>query len=82
MCAAAKTKLPVVIANTYHVHNFVVSTGKRAKIDKLGAKMIADYGEALKPRLNEIKPDNAKHISYLLVRRAQLIGMITMEKIV
>lgn len=42
--------------------------------------MIAHYGEALKPRLSEIKPDNIKYISDLLVRRAQLIDMRTMEK--
>ena len=80
VCAAAKVNLPVVIANTYHVHNFAVSTGKRAKTDKLDAKMIAHYGEALKPRLSEIKPDNIQQISDLLVRRAQLIDMRTMEK--
>jgi len=80
VCAAAKANLPVVIANTYHVHNFAVSTGKRAKTDKLDAKMIAHYGEALKPRLSEIKPDNIQQISDSLVRRAQLIDMRTMEK--
>ncbi|PCI71677.1 MAG: IS110 family transposase [Piscirickettsiaceae bacterium] len=80
VCAAAKANLPVVVANTYHVHNFAVATGKRAKTDKLDAKMIAHYGEALKPRLSEIKPENIQHISDLLVRRAQLIDMRTMEK--
>ena len=79
VCAAAKAKLPVVIANTYHVHNFAVSTGKRAKTDKLDAKMIAHYGEALKPRLTDVKPENIQHISDLLVRRSQLIDMRTME---
>lgn len=79
-CAATKAKLPIVIANTYHVHNFAVSTGKRAKTDRLDAKMIAHYGEALKPRLTEIKADNIRLISDLLVRRNQLIDMRTMEK--
>jgi len=79
VCAAAKANLPVVIANTYHVHNFAVSTGKRAKTDKLDAKMIAHYGEALKPRLSDVKPENIQQISDLLVRRSQLIDMRTME---
>jgi len=61
------------------VHNFAVSTGKRAKTDKLDAKMIAHYGEALKPRLTDVKPENIQHISDLLVRRSQLIDMRTME---
>ncbi len=80
VCAASEAKLPVVIANAYHVHNFAISTGKLAKTDKLDAKMIAHYSEALKPRITEIKPENLQKISSLLVRRSQLIEMRTMEK--
>jgi len=79
-CAASKAKLPVAIANPRHVHNFAKSTGKHAKTDKLDAAMIAYYGEALKPRLTEIKPENTRRISDLLVRRSQLVDMRTMEK--
>lgn len=79
-CAAAKANLPVVVANSMRVHKFIASTGQLAKTDKLDAQMIAYYGEALKPRLTEIKPDNIQTISDLLVRRSQLIDMRTMEK--
>ncbi|MCF6193217.1 MAG: IS110 family transposase [Kangiellaceae bacterium] len=79
-CAAAQAKLPIVIANSYHVHNFAVATGKLAKTDKLDAKMIAHYGEAMQPGLTELKANNIKKISDLLVRRGQLIEMQTMEK--
>ena len=79
-CAAAKAKLPIVVANSMRVHKFIASTGQLAKTDKLDAQMIAYYGEALKPRLTEIKPDNIRTISDLLTRRSQLIDMRTMEK--
>lgn len=79
-CAASKAKLPIVVANAYHVHKFAASTGKLAKTDKLDAKMIAHYGEALKPRLTKIKADNIQQISDLLTRRSQLVEMRTMEK--
>lgn len=79
-CAAAKAKLPIVIANSYHVHNFAVATGKLAKTDKLDAKMIAHYGQAMQPKLTELKADNTKQISDLLIRRGQLVEMRTMEK--
>jgi len=79
-CAASKAKLPVVVANALHVHKFIVSTGQLAKTDKLDAQKIAHYGEALKPRLTEIKANNIKRFSDLLVRRSQLIDMHTMEK--
>ncbi len=79
-CAAAKANFPIVVANALHVHRFAASTGQLAKTDKLDAKMIAYYGEALKPRLTEIKADNIQRISDLLVRRSQLVDMRTMEK--
>jgi len=79
-CAATKAKLPIVVANALHVHKFAASTGKLAKTDKLDAQMIAHYGEALKPRLTEIKADNIQKISDLLTRRSQLIDIRTMEK--
>ena len=79
-CAASKASLPLVIANPLHVHQFALSTGKLAKTDKLDAKMIAHYGEALQPRLTTIKPENTRKISDLLIRRAELLEMRTMEK--
>lgn len=78
-CAAAKANLPIVVANALQVHKFAASTGKLAKTDKLDAQMIAHYGEALKPRLTEMKAENIQAISDLLVRRSQLIDMRTME---
>jgi transposase len=79
-CAVNKAKLPIVIANTFNVHRFIESTGQLAKTDKLDSAMIAHYGEALEPRLTEIKPDNIQRISDLLARRSQLIELRTMEK--
>lgn len=79
-CAASKANLPIVVANAFNVHKFAGSTGQLAKTDKLDAKMIAHYGEAIKPRLTEIKADNIQRISDLLVRRSQLVDMRTMEK--
>jgi transposase len=80
VCAASKAKMPIVVANPLHVHRFACATGKLAKTDKLDAQMIAYYGEALQPRITEIKPDNIILISDLLSRRTQLIEMRTMEK--
>lgn len=80
VCAAAKAKLPVVVANALRVHRFASSIGKLAKTDKLDAKMIAYYGEKLQPRLTELKPENMRLISDLLCRRSQLLEMRTMEK--
>ena len=79
-CAAAKAKIPIVVANSYRVHKFASSTGKLAKTDKLDAQMIAYYGEALQPRETQLKPEYIQLISDLLARRGQLLEMRTMEK--
>ena len=79
-CAVSQADLPLVIANPFQVHQFALSTGKLAKTDKLDAKMIAHYGEALQPRLTPLKPENTQKISDLLVRRSELLEMRTMEK--
>ena len=79
-CKAYEAGLPVIIANPMKVHKFASAIGQLAKSDKLDAKTIARFGEAVKPRLTDIKPKNMRLISDLLVRRSQLLDMSTMEK--
>lgn len=80
VCCAAKAKLPIVVANALRIHKFAAASGKLAKTDKLDAEIIAYYGEAMKPDLTDIKPQNIQLISDLLSRRSQLLEMRTMEK--
>jgi len=42
----------------HYVHKFATSTDQLAKTDKLDAQMIAQYDEAVKPRLTKIKAGN------------------------
>lgn len=78
--ACSKHKLPFVVANPVHVRRFAGAIGQLAKTDPLDAKLIAHYGEAIKPDLSEIKPESMRLMSDLLARRRQLITMQTMEK--
>ena len=78
--ACAKADLPFVIANPVHVKRFAGAIGQRAKTDKLDAKLIANYGEAIKPSLSQLKPENMRLMSDLVARRNQLLVMQTMEK--
>ncbi|MFT7387416.1 MAG: transposase [Candidatus Endobugula sp.] len=80
VCAACAAGLPVVVANPAQVRNFAKAAGRVAKTDKLDAQDIAHFGEALKPRLTELKPEKLREISDLLSRRSQLLAMCTMEK--
>ncbi|WP_284209234.1 IS110 family RNA-guided transposase, partial [Thalassotalea eurytherma] len=78
--ACAKAKLPFVIANPIHIKRFAGAIGQRAKTDKLDAQLIAHYGEAIKPKLSQLKPNSMQAMSDLVARRNQLLVMQTMEK--
>lgn len=78
--ACAKEKLPFVIANPVRIKKFASAVGQLAKTDKLDAKLIAYYSEAVKPELSTLKPETLRQMSDLLSRRCQLMEMRTMEK--
>ena len=78
--AAQKANLPVTIANPIQVRRFAGALGQLAKTDPLDAKLIAHFGEALKPEPTQLKPENVRLISDLLARRSQLLDISTMEK--
>ena len=79
-CAAHDVGLPVVVCNPSQVRNFAKSTGRIAKTDKLDAQDIAYFGEATKPALSTLKPENLRRVSDLLTTRNQLLDMSTMQK--
>lgn len=78
--ACGKAKLPFSVVNPASVRKFAEAIGQLAKTDKLDAQLIAHYGEAIKPKLSRLKPDNLKEMSDFMARRRQLVGMQTMEK--
>lgn len=72
--------MPIVIANPIHVRRFAGAIGQLAKTDAIDARLIAQYAAVVKP---EVRPHQSKQvlqIKDLLVRRRQLIEMMTMEK--
>jgi transposase len=78
--ACSQANLPFTVANPAHVKKFAGAIGRKAKTDKLDAQLIAYYGEAIKPPLSTLKPENMQLMSDLLSRRRQLMTMQTMEK--
>jgi transposase len=78
--AAQRAKLPVTIANPIHIRRFAGARGQLAKTDPLDARIIAHFGEAMRPKPTQLRPEKARQISDLLVRRNQLLDMRTMEK--
>ncbi|MCG3725361.1 IS110 family transposase [Vibrio cincinnatiensis] len=78
--ACDKVNLPYVIANPLHVKRFAGAIGQRAKNDRLDAALIAHYAEAIQPKLTQLKSENIRLMSDLVIRRNQLLSMQTMEK--
>jgi len=78
--ACSEHHLPFVVANPVHVRRFAGAIGQLAKTDPLDAKLIAHFGEAVKPELSQLKADVLQRMSDLLSRRRQLMTMQTMEK--
>jgi transposase len=78
--ACSKENLPIVIANPLQIKKFAGAIGQLAKTDKLDAKLIAQYGEVIKPALSLIKPESLRLMSDLVSRRCQLMELQTMEK--
>ncbi len=76
----AYAKLPVVVTNPRKVRAFARSTGKLAKTDKLDAKMLAHFAAAIRPDVRPMPSEEEEHLTGLLVRRRQLVDMLTEEK--
>ena len=59
---------------------FARATGRLAKTDRLDAQVLARFGEAVKPPVRPLKNEQAQALEALVMRRSQLVGMLTAEK--
>ena len=71
---------PVAVVNPRHVRDFAKATGRLAKTDTLDAKVLAHFGEAIKPPVRALKDEDTRALTALMVRRRQLVDMLTAEK--
>jgi transposase len=78
--ALAAKGLPVVVVNARHVRNFAKATGLLAKTDKIDARAIARFAEAVKPEVRPLKDEEAQRLDAFVARRRQLLQMSTAEK--
>ena len=72
-------RLPVCRVNPKRVRYFARSLGQLAKTDKLDAKVLARFGEVIKPALTQLPSDQEELLSALLARREQLTAMRVAE---
>ena len=77
--ALASGGLPVSVVNPRQVRDFARSTGKLAKTDSIDARVLAHFAEAIRPTPRPLPDAQAQHLSAVLTRRSQLVGMLTAE---
>jgi transposase len=78
--ALAVAEVPLAIVNPRQVRDFARSTGKLAKTDKLDAQMLARFADAVRPERRPLPDETQQRLEALLVRRRQLLGMVTAER--
>jgi transposase len=76
----AVSNMPVVVVNPKDVRNFAKATRQLAKTDKIDAKVLAHFAEAIKPEIREIASEAHQELEWLVTRRKQLMNMITEER--
>lgn len=80
VAALSIAPLPVVIVNPRQVRDFAKAVGILAKTDRIDAKVLARYAQAVQPPLRPLPDDATQQLKQLLSRRRQLLEMLTAEK--
>jgi transposase len=80
VAALASAGLPVVVVNPRQVRDFAKATGQLAKTDHIDARVLARFGEAVRPAIRPLKDEKTRELDALLTRRRQLTDMLTAEK--
>src|SRR5215217_6079678 len=78
--ALAAAGLPVAVVNPRQVRSFARATGRLAKTDRLDAKAIAHFAEAVRPPVRTLPDEATRHLAALVARRRQLLEMLVAER--
>jgi transposase len=73
-------QLPVALVNPGRVRDFAKANGDLAKTDKLDARILAHFAEAIKPAVFVLPSEQEQFLSALMTRRRQVVEMLTAEK--
>jgi transposase len=80
VAALRAAQLPVVIINPRRVRDFAKAIGQFAKTDRIDARVLARYGEEVRPPLRELPDEQTQMVRALWRRREQLLEMVGMEE--
>ena len=72
--------LPVIAVNPRQVRDFAKAIGRLAKTDQLDARVLARFGEAVRPTPRPLPDDATRELQALVARRRQLVEMAVAEQ--
>ena len=78
--AVAGREIAVAVVNPRQVRDFAKATGVLAKTDRIDARVLARFAEAVRPEPRPLPTAEAKELEEFLGRRRQIVDMLTMEK--
>jgi transposase len=71
--------LPIVVINPRQTRDFARATGRLAKTDRLDARGLARFAEAIRPPVRPLPDEKAAELQEKLARHRQLVQMRTAE---
>jgi transposase len=80
VAALVEKDIPVAVVNPRQVRNFAKASGRLAKTDVVDAKVLAAFGEAIRPVVRDPKSPELMELRDLIARRRQLVEMRKVEK--
>jgi transposase len=72
--------LPVAVVNPRQVRSYARSIGQLAKTDRIDARVLARFAEAVHPEVRPLPDDDTRSLDALVTRRRQLVGMLVAEQ--
>lgn len=75
-----KAGIAVAVVNPKRVRDFARAATITAKTDKLDARVLALFGQRMRPKVSVLADDEQQEITELVDRRAQLVSMRAQEK--
>jgi transposase len=78
--ALAGAHLPVAVVNPRQVRHFAQAVGTLAKTDRIDARVLAQFAEAVRPEPRPLPDALTQALQALVTRRHQLVDMMTAEK--
>jgi len=72
--------LSVAVVNPRQVREFARAAGQLAKTDALDARMLALFGERMRPQLRRLSNEQERELKALVARRRQLVEMLVAEQ--